>query len=334
MAQDEDLSGEDRLIGRYFRPLARDPRALSLIDDVALMAPPPGCDIVLTTDAIVGGVHFLADDPADLVARKGLRVNLSDIAAKGAAPSGYLLTLALPDDTAGRWLAEFSRGLAEDAEAYGCALLGGDTVRTPGQLLVSITMIGVLPAGSMVGRTGARPGDRVFVSGTIGDAALGLRIRKDADLADAWGLDGALRAHLVGRYLLPQPRTALAEVVRRFASASMDVSDGLVGDLAKLCRASGVGATVENGRIPYSAGARAALAADPGLIEPLLTGGDDYEIVCTVPGDRAADFRRAAAAVQTEVTEIGEVTEGARKPIFIDARGRPMAFVQTSFSHF
>jgi thiamine-monophosphate kinase len=329
MASHDETSAEDRLIARYFAPLATHPGALRLTDDAAFIAPPPGSEIVLKTDAIIGGVHFFAEDDAATVAQKALRVNLSDLAAKGAKPLGYLLSLALPQETGGDWLSRFTQGLREDAECYGCPLFGGDTDRTPGPITISIAMVGSVPAGSMVRRAGAKPGDLVFVSGTIGDAALGLTLRKGA----AWKLTEAQRDHLTARYLLPQPRNVLAEAVRTHASASMDISDGLAGDFAKLCRVSQVAAEIEVARVPLSDAARAAVSADPAMLMTALTGGDDYEIVCTVPPEKAASFRAAAAEVGVPVTEIGRIVagEGAR---FIGADGKPLTFEHPSFSHF
>jgi thiamine-monophosphate kinase len=328
------LSGEDRLIAQYFRPLARHAGAMELRDDAAFYTPPDGCDLVLTKDAIVAGVHFFADDPPDAVARKALRVNLSDLAAKGARPQGFLLALALPKDVAGDWLEVFARGLGADADRYGCPLFGGDTVSTPGPVTVSITAFGTLPRGTMVHRSGAEADDRIFVSGTVGDAALGLQLRRDPAKAAGWRLDAAGRDHLLGRYRTPQPRTALAEAVRRHASAAMDVSDGLAGDLAKLCRESGVSAEVDVERVPLSHAARGALVAEPALVEPILTGGDDYEIVCAVRPERIDAFRAEAAAAQVPVAEIGSVVAGEGAPRFVDAGGRVLAFARGSFSHF
>ena len=328
-SNDDELSGEDRLIARFFQPLATHPGALGLADDAAFIKPPPGCDLVLKTDAIIGGVHFFADDAARDVARKALRVNLSDLAAKGAQPLGFLLSLALPKEIGDDWLAGFAEGLRADAVLFGCPLFGGDTDRTPGPITISIAMFGSVSEGSMVRRAGARAGDRVFVSGTIGDASLGLALRNGAP----WKLSDAQRQHLTSRYLLPQPRNALSEAVRRHASAAMDVSDGLAGDFAKLCRTSKVAADVEVARVPLSDAAKAVLAADPAMLETALTGGDDYEIVCTVPPAKAESFRAAAQAAQVAVTEIGEIKAGAGAR-FLGADGKPLIFKRASFSHF
>jgi thiamine-monophosphate kinase len=325
----DGLSGEDRLIARYFKPIARQPGAFALVDDAAVLTPPPGHDLVLKTDAIVGGVHFFDDDPPDTVARKALRVNLSDLASKGAQPAGFLLSLALPKSVGPKWLTAFARGLGADAKAYDCPLFGGDPVRTPGPVMVSVAMFGSVPEGMMVRRSGAQAGDKVFVSGSIGDAALGLGLRNGA----VWPLSEPQRQHLAARYLLPRPRTALAETVRHYASASMDVSDGLVGDLTKLCRVSGVAARIDAARVPLSDAALAVIAADPAMLETALTGGDDYEILCTVPPAKVDRFRVAAMAAKIAVAEIGviEAGEGAH---FHDREGGELAFKRASFSHF
>lgn len=330
-SEPDNHSGEDRLIAKFFAPVATHPGALDLTDDCGVVTLPPGHDLVLTTDAIVGGVHFFTVDPAYAIAGKAMRVNLSDLAAKGAVPLGFLVSLALPIEIGEDWLVGFAEGLRGDADRYACPLFGGDTVRTPGPVTVSVSMFGSLPQGTMVRRAGARPGDRIFVSGTIGDAALGFVLRRDP--AKDWKLSAADRQHLSDRYLLPQPRTALAEAVRTHASAAMDVSDGLAGDLAKLCRVSQVAATVEAARIPLSDAARALVAAEPSLFETALTGGDDYEIVCTVPPEKADSFRAAAGKAGVTVTELGmiEAGQGTR---FFSAEGAPLTFSHASFSHF
>ena len=252
-------------------------------------------------------------------------MNLSDLAAKGATPAGFVLTLALrAADEA--WLTPFARGLGADAGLFGCPLLGGDTVSTPGPLMISITAFGRVPAGKMVHRSGARPGDRVVVTGTIGDAALGLDILRGGAVAAALADDAAAKAMLVGRYRVPQPRNALAQAVRDHASAAMDVSDGLAGDLAKLCAASGVSAVIDAPSIPLSAAAAALLARGTVGIETLVSGGDDYEILCAIPEDRFEAFAQAPALAGVAVTSIGTVIAAASPPRFLDARAGTLRY--------
>jgi thiamine-monophosphate kinase len=318
-------SGEDSLISRYFAPLATDPGAFGLRDDAAVLKA-AGQDIVVNTDAIVEGVHFLPDDPPDTIARKALRTNLSDLAAKGAEPAGFVLTLALKthDET---WLAEFARGLGEDIADYACPLLGGDTVSTPGPLMISVTAFGRVPDGRIVRRAGARAGDRIVVTGTIGDAALGLAVlqqRLTVEKAEA----------LISRYRVPQPRNSLARAVRDHATAAMDVSDGLAGDLAKLCQVSSVSAVIEASRIPLSAQAKALLEAGTISIEALVAGGDDYEILCTMPEARVASFMAQAEEAGVAAAVIGEVVAGTAPPRFVDARGQDIVLKRLSYSHF
>ena len=334
MVEKAEGSAEDRLIARYFRPLASHPGALGLADDAAVLVPPPGCDILLKADAIIGGVHFFPEDPADAVARKALRVNLSDLAAKGAKPVGFLLSLALPDGTPDAWLAGFADGLRADAQFYGCPLLGGDTDRTPGPVMVSIAAFGTVPHGGMVRRSGAKPGDCVFVSGTIGDAALGLKLRREPAAAARYQLEPRERDHLLTRYLIPEPRLALSEQIRLHASAAMDVSDGLAGDLAKLCGASGVSAEIEIEKVPLSDAARRVIAVDASARELAVTGGDDYEIVCTIAAEKLDAFRAAALASGVAVTEIGRIVAGRTAPRFRDRHGHRLEFAHPSFSHF
>ena len=326
----QPTSGEDSLIARYFKPLATDPGAFNLGDDAAVLKP-SGDDIVVTTDAIVEGVHFLADDPPDTVARKALRVNLSDLAAKGATPAGFVLTLALraADDA---WLTPFARGLGSDAGLFDCPLLGGDTVSTPGPLTISITALGRVPAGRMVRRSGAKPGDRVVVTGTIGDAALGLDILKGG--AAAALPDAGARAMLIGRYRVPQPRNALAKAVRNHARAAIDVSDGLAGDLAKLCGVSGVSAVIDVPSIPLSPAAAALLARGTVDIETIVSGGDDYEVLCAVPEDSFEAFVLAAGQAGVAVSSIGVIVAGSSVPRFLDGEGREIALPRLSYSHF
>jgi thiamine-monophosphate kinase len=322
---------EDDLIARFFAPLAGE-GGLGLRDDAALLRPAAGHDLILTVDALVAGVHFFPDDPPDAIAVKALGVNVSDLAAKGASPVGFLLSLALPDDWAESWLAAFAAGLGEAARAFGCPLLGGDTVRANGPLSLSVTAVGQVPKGRMVRRAAARAGDRLCVTGTIGDAALGLDLRRGTDAPWAAGLAEAERAFLLDRYLRPRPRLALSTVLHEHARAAMDVSDGLAGDLAKMMRASGVSAVVELSRVPLSPATRAALAADAGLMDRIVTGGDDYEILCAVPEAEVPAFLAAGAAgIPTAV--IGTVVEGDELPTFRDEGGE-RRFARGSFSHF
>jgi len=330
--RDKPASGEDSLIARYFRPIATDPGAFDLGDDAAALKT-DGADIVVTTDAIVEGVHFLGSDPPDTVARKALRVNLSDLAAKGATPAGFVLTLALRNvDEA--WLKPFAQALGEDATQFDCPLLGGDTVSTPGPLMISITAFGRVPTGKMVHRSGAKPGDRIMVTGTIGDAALGLAILKGGKVADVTATDIAAQNLLTGRYRIPQPRNALAGAVRDHASAAMDVSDGLAGDLAKLCGASGVSAVIDLESIPLSAAAGNLVSRKIVGIETLIAGGDDYEVLCAISEDRVEAFAEAARLAGVPVTSIGMVVAGASAPKFIDGQGAELALERLSYSHF
>lgn len=321
-------SGEDDLIARYFKPLATDPGARGLVDDAAVLAA-TGSDLVLTTDAIVEGVHYLPDDPPEAIARKALRVNLSDLAAKGAEPAGFLLTLALRQADE-RFLAPFAAALGEDAAAFRCPLLGGDTVSTPGPMMISVTALGRVPPGRMVPRDGLRPGDRIVVTGTIGDAALGLDLlqRKATAASDSD------RAFLIDRYRHPQPRSALASAVRDHAGAAMDVSDGLAGDLAKMCAASGVTATLQAAAVPLSEAARAMVGTDAARLGRVLGGGDDYELLCGVAQSEIDQFLAAAQRSRVQVTVIGVAQQGTAAPRWLDADAREIPLNKLSFSHF
>lgn len=323
---------EDDLIARWFAPIAG-AAGLGLRDDAACLTPPPGHDLVLTADALVAGVHFFPDDPPGSIARKALGVNLSDLAAKGAEPAGFLLSLALPADWTPDWLEAFAAGLGRAASEGRCPLLGGDTVGTPGPLTLSITALGTVPTGRMVPRTGARPGDFVYVSGTIGDGVLGLRLRQAPDAPWALALQDAERHHLGDRFLHPRPRLALAPALRATASGAMDVSDGLVGDLAKMMRASGTGATLDLDAVPLSEAARSAVAADPDLLVAAVTGGDDYEILATIPPAAAGEFEAAALQSGMAVTRLGVVTPAAGE-VMVLRNGQPVPLGRGSYSHF
>jgi thiamine-monophosphate kinase len=323
-------SGEFEIIARYFRPLSKgEPGALDLADDAAVLDWATGQSVVATTDVLIAGVHFFPDDPADLVARKLLRVNLSDLAAMGARPRAYLLSCALPADVGEDWLTAFRDGLAEDQRAYGVALVGGDTVATPGPVTLCATALGEVPPNATLRRNGARRGDVVFVSGTIGDGALGLLVLR----GEAPDLEEESRAALVARYHLPSPRVRLGQELRGVAHAAIDVSDGLVGDLAHVCEASGVAAVVDWVRVPLSPAARRFLAGLPEAREAVLSGGDDYELLFTAAPESRDEVARRAARAGVAVTEIGVLTEGDGV-LVRDANGSRIALERGGYSHF
>lgn len=301
------LAREFALIARHFRPLAAAvPGALSLTDDAALLDPPEGRTLVLAADAMVEGVHFLPDDPPETIGRKLLRVNLSDLAAMGAAPLGYLLTTALPKSIDDGWLASFARGLAADQKVFECGLFGGDTVATPGPLALSLTILGSVAPGRALTRAGGRVGDEVWVSGTIGDGALGL-LALTGRLPD---LAEADREFLAERYRLPRPRVILGQRLAGLATACLDISDGLVQDLGHLAHASGCAAEIEAAALPLSSSAAAVLERDPALLATCLAGGDDYELVFSAPADAAERVEKAGMIAGVPVTRIGRLVAG------------------------
>ena len=326
---------EDELIARYLAPLAG-PGGFGLRDDAAIATPPPGHDLVVTKDMLVAGVHFFPDDPPDAIARKALRVNLSDLAAKGAEPSGILLGLALPHDWTEPWLAGFVAGLAEDCRTFACPVLGGDTVGMPGPLTLSITAFGTVPAGRMVPRTGARAGDAIYVSGTIGDAVLGLYLRWNRPEDRAWiaALAPEHREALLAHHLKPEPRLELREALRAHARCAMDVSDGFLGDLAKMLRLEGLGASLAVADVPLSPAVRAALALELRLLAQALSGGDDYEVIACVPPDQASGFEMAAGQAGVPVAVVGAAEAGDGGIKLRDAAGLDIALDALSFSHF
>lgn len=314
------IPAEFSLIARHFRPLAG-PGALDLRDDAALMDPPAARQLVLTADAMVAGVHFLPDDPPDLVGRKLLRVNLSDLAAKGATPLHYLMTVSTPKDTPDAWFAGFAAGLAQDQATYGVTLLGGDTTSTPGPISLSLTIIGHIAPGAAVHRFGAQAGDEIWVTGTIGDGALGLAVAR-GKLTDPTGF-------LLDRYRLPRPRVGLA--IAGIATAAMDVSDGLVQDLGHICHASDLGAEIVADDVPLSDAAR---LAGPEWLETCLTGGDDYELLLAVPPGRADALRTAAAQAGIPATRVGHFHSGSSQVMVRHASGEPLALTKGGWSHF
>jgi thiamine-monophosphate kinase len=295
-------------IAHYLAPLASPRYAHGLKDDAAHLVDVPQRGLVITADALVCGVHFFADDaPAD-VAYKALAVNVSDIAAKAAKPLGYTLTLGLSERPTPAFASGLAAGLAEAQAAFGIELLGGDTVAAKGAWWLSVTAFGEAPPCPPLTRLAAKPGDVLYVSGTLGDAALGLRLRRgDAPFASA--LTAEHRAHVLRRYLRPEPRLGLRDPLGAFASAAMDISDGLSLDLARLCRASACGANVEIDTLPLSDAARQAVASDPAM-DAVLSGGDDYEVLAAVPRVHSDTFHAAAARAGVPVTRIGQIVSG------------------------
>jgi len=330
----DERPGEFELIRRYFAPLANDPGSLGLTDDAAVLTPAPGSDLVLTKDVLAANVHFFADDAPEAIAAKALRVNLSDLAAKGARPRGYLLGLALPADWTTGWLERFCRGLSADQCVYDIQLLGGDTIRSGNGLQVSITAIGEVEPGKAVRRSGARAGDLVFVTGTIGDAAAGLQARLDPEFSSSHDLTEEEENRILDRYLLPRPRTRIAPVLVAYASAAMDISDGLIADGAHLASASGVDVTLDLASVPLSGALQHLKVKAPALFAQCLNGGDDYEILASVSAAQAGSFVQAAGACGCPVTQIGTVAEGDGQVRLVDGSKDVVLERDGGFRHF
>ncbi|GAB2187594.1 thiamine-phosphate kinase [Roseibium sp. LAB1] len=329
-----DRPGEFELIRRFFAPLANDPGSLGLTDDAAVLTPQPGYDLVLTKDVLTADIHFFAEDAPEAIAAKALRVNLSDLAAKGAHPRGYLMGLSLPSDWTVDWLERFCNGLAADQAAYDFQLLGGDTVRSGNGLQVSITAIGEVETGRAVRRSGARAGDLLFVTGTIGDAAAGLQARLNPAFCREHDLTESEEAHILDRYLLPRPRTRLADAVVGYASASMDVSDGLLADCAHMARASGLDLIIELDLVPLSQALAHLKVKTPEEFVRCLNGGDDYEILMAVPEELAGTLSRVAQLAGCPVTQIGYARSGEGTLQLMEA-GQPVDYGRfAGFSHF
>jgi thiamine-monophosphate kinase len=322
------LPGEFELIRRYFAPLAG-PGSLSLTDDAAVLQPRAGWSVVATVDTAISAVHFLPDDPADLVARKALRVNLSDLAAMGAEPLGYLLVTALPPQTEEEWVARFAQGLERDQAEFGIALLGGDTAATPGPLSLTITALGQVESGRALLRSGASPGDRVYVSGTLGDGAFGLKVARGAGA----GLGAEARAFLLERYRLPRPRLRLGRRLVGIATAALDVSDGVAADLGHICETSKAGAAIESVRVPLSPAARALIEAGEASLGEAFTGGDDYELLFTAPAHAEPALARIAAELDLPLTRLGEI-RAEPGLVVLDESGRPLPIDAGGYRHF
>ncbi|MFM1813865.1 MAG: hypothetical protein RLZ98_560 [Pseudomonadota bacterium] len=335
MAGDEDaqrVRGEEALIREFLAPLTRDaPGALGLSDDCALLSPEPGREFVLKTDPVIAGVHFFADDGPGDIAWKALAVNVSDLAAKSARPESYLMALTLPEPPERQWMKRFAAGLDEAQRAFGCCLIGGDTDRSPASpLTISITVFGSVPVGGMVRRGGAKPGDGLYVSGSIGDAALGLRLRQGEHLE---GLGEGDRALLLQRYLRPNPRLQLRQAIRKHASAAMDLSDGLVKDAGRMARSSCVDIVLEAGRVPFSNPARRLFASGNVQRDELLVAGDDYEVLVAVPEQQSPAFEAAAKSSGVAVHRVGMCHNGNGLLCVKAEDGRILDFARPGWDH-
>jgi thiamine-monophosphate kinase len=328
------VASEEALIQGFLAPLAAGfPGAFGLKDDCACLLPPPGEDLVLTTDAVAEGVHFFSGDHAADVAWKALAVNVSDLAAKGARPIAYLMSLSFPEAPSEAWLQQFVSGLADAQTSFGIHLAGGDTDRRPGPVSISITAVGGVPAGRMVRRGTANPGDLLFLTGTLGDARLGLALRRDPELAEGFGLDAAGAASVVRRYLRPRPRLGLREALLGSARAAMDISDGLAKDLERLAKASGLRARVKGRDLPFSSPMFQSLESRPEFFLTAVTGGDDYEILAAVPPGSKRGFVAAATAGEVPVTEIGLLLPGEGVEI-LDRDGQILRIEAPGWDHF
>ncbi|MDA0230976.1 MAG: thiamine-phosphate kinase [Proteobacteria bacterium] len=321
---------EFELIMRHFAPLSTaEAGAYGLRDDAASLVLAPGRELIVTKDMMAAGVHFFADDPAQTLGRKILRANLSDLAAMGATPRAYAMGLALPAELPAEWLTEFAAGLAADQAQFGVTLIGGDTIRAASSLTLSLTAFGEVPQGQALRRSGARAGDDIYVSGTIGDAALGL-LAAEGGLAM---LSQAEKSTLIMRYRLPQPRTELGKRLIGLAGAAIDVSDGLIADLGHICTASVLGARIEANLVPLSPAAAAACAADAKLLVRAFSGGDDYELLIAAPPAAAGELANAAKSVDVALTRIGAVHEGSGVRV-MTSDGDEMNFTNTGYEHF
>lgn len=307
-----EMIEEFDLIARFFRPLAADsPYALGLQDDAAVLQPGEGNEVVVTTDSLSENVHFRSEDAPETVAARALGSNMSDLAAMGAEPIGYTLAVAAPDGTPALWFETFAKGLKMEQERYGTRLIGGDTTASKGGMMLTITAVGRVPLGQAVQRSTAKTGDDIWVTGTIGDAALGLDILQHRLKAT----NAVDRDALIERFNRPTARLAAVPMLRKFATAAIDVSDGLLADLGHLARASGLSACVSSDSVPISGAARRLLeqpgVGGRGMLERILTGGDDYEVIFAAKPDDHDSILQTADTVDLAVTRIGTVTAPA-----------------------
>ncbi|WP_339739793.1 thiamine-phosphate kinase [uncultured Maricaulis sp.] len=317
--------GEFGFIRTRLAPLAGGhPAALDLTDDAAVLDPEPGHQLVIASDMLVAGVHFLETDAPEIAAERCVRSNLSDLAAMGAQPLGYLSSIAWPAGVSERWRDGLVAGLAKAQNAFGLCLLGGDTTVGPGPLTISLTMLGQVPSGTALLRRGAEAGDDVWVSGTIGDARLGLDIARGILAADP---------ALLERYHRPTPRLALGQRLRGLASACLDISDGLIADAGHIAELNGVRIELQSSQIPLSPSAVAAVKAGQIDLAGLVTGGDDYELFFCAPASRREIVHGLAASLGLPLTRIGAVITGQGVAL-LDSEGGAIETGSGGFTHF
>ena len=317
------LSPEFDLISRYFTRAPRHTR-LGVGDDAALLSVAAGNDLAASTDMLVEGVHFFADVDPRALGHKSLAVNLSDLAAMGAVPRWAMLSLALPDVDA-KWLEGFSQGFFALADKHGVDLIGGDTTRGP--RTINVQIMGEIARGKAMRRSGARVGDDVWVSGTLGDAAAAVAARRDE-----LKLPGSTLQRCQQKLDWPLPRVALGRELTGIASSAIDLSDGLLGDLAHVCERSGVGVRLDHAAIPCEPDLRAR-RGEARVDRAILAGGDDYELCFTVAPGQAAEVEALAATLELPLTRVGTVIEGSRV-VLVDAAGHELAMEETGFDHF
>ncbi|MEZ5648251.1 MAG: thiamine-phosphate kinase [Alphaproteobacteria bacterium] len=323
------LPAEFSRISRYFAPLAHLSGAAGLLDDAAILDIPSDQDLIVTNDSVVAGIHYRGDEPANRVAQKLMRRNLSDLAAMGASPHAYNLSFAIPAETPESWIAGFAQGLGEDQRTYGLSLIGGDSLAVPCVSVLGMTMFGVVPKGRIISRKGAMAGDNIYCSGTIGDGFLGLK----ASRGEFSELSNVQRETLITRYELPLPRLSLGIALRGIATAMIDISDGFMADLNHICRVSGVGAHIETARIPFSSPAKEILQHTPSLLSDILTGGDDYELLFAAPPSMQDRITVIAKELSLSITYVGRM-RAEQKIQVVDPNHQPLSLKQRGYTHF
>lgn len=324
-----DLPEEFSRITQYFAPLTQLPGAFNLLDDAAVLKIPPGQELIVTNDSVVAGVHYRGDELGARVAQKLARRNLSDLAAMGADPLAYNLSFAVPQETREEWIESFTRGLMQDQKEFKWSLIGGDSLALPRSSVLGMTAFGLVPEGKAILRSGAQIDDDIYCSGTIGDGFLGLRVSR----GEFSEITSSARDFLIERYELPQPRLKLGQGLRNIATAAVDISDGLVADLAHICRASKVGAIVESKLIPLSLPATEILSQKSSLFSGILSGGDDYELIFTAPPSMRDQIKYLAKNIDLSLTRIGRIAAGAAVRI-LDLRGQELSLSFKGYTHF